>query len=128
MKAVDPTVRRETAYISLWVLLFSALMQAVFLILRQWNYTVILGNALGACAAIGNFFLMGLTVQSAVSKEQKQAASMMKASQTGRLFLLFMAALLGVLLDCFNIWATIIPLFFPRIAIALRPLFKGFDK
>ena len=128
MRKVDATVLRETRYIAGCALVMSVVMQIVFIVLGLWDASVLLVNLLGLIAAVGNFFLMGLTVQSAVSKEQKQAASMMKASQTGRLFLLFMAALLGVLLDCFNIWATIIPLFFPRIAIALRPLFKGFDK
>ena len=48
---------------------------------------------------------------------------MMKLSQSGRMLLLFAAAAVGVLLPCFNTWTSIIPLFFPRIAIALRPLF-----
>ena len=32
-------------------------------------------------------------------------------------------AAVGVLAPCFSGWTTIIPLLFPRIAIALRPLF-----
>jgi hypothetical protein len=32
--------------------------------------------------------------------------------------------LIGAVLPCFSTIATIIPLFFPRIAIALRPLMK----
>lgn len=123
MKKVDKTVLKETKYIASFVLFFSVLMQAVFLIIRQWDYTVLLGNLLGGAAAVGNFFLMGLTVQAAVKKGEKQAQNTMKLSQSGRLLLLAAAAALAVLLPCFNIWAGLIPLFFPRIAVAFRPLF-----
>ena len=30
----------------------------------------------------------------------------------------------GALVPCFNLIAVLIPLFFPRLAIALRPVFK----
>ena len=123
MNKIDKTVWNETKYIAIFVLLFSALMQAVFLIIRQWDYTVLLGNLLSGAAAVGNFFFMGLTVQAAVNKEQKQAMNMMKLSQSGRMLFLFAIAAVGILLPCFNIWTTILPLFFPRIAIAFRPLF-----
>ena len=36
---------------------------AVFLIIRQFDYTVLLGAILGFAAAVGNFFLMAFTVQ-----------------------------------------------------------------
>lgn len=123
MKKIDKTVLKETKYITVFVLIFSVLMQAIFLIIKKWDYTVLLGNLLGGAAAVGNFFLMGLTVQAAVQKEKKQAQNVMKLSQSGRLLLQAAAAALVVLLPCFNIWAGLIPLFFPRIAVALRPLF-----
>lgn len=123
MNKIDKTVWNETKYIAIFVLIFSALMQAVFLIIRQWDYTVLLGNLLSGAAAVGNFFFMGLTVQTAVNKEQKQAMNMMKLSQSGRMLFLFAIVAVGILLPCFSIWTTILPLFFPRIAIAFRPLF-----
>ena len=58
-------------------------------------------------------------IQKAVDKEQKDAAQMMKFSQSGRMFMQFAVAAVGVLfLDPI---ASIVPLFFPRIAIAFRP-------
>ena len=80
--------------------------------------------------AILNFFLMGLTLQAAVGKDQKDAAARIKFSQTYRMLMLFAVAGAGVLAPIFNMVATIVPLFFPRIAIALRPLIdknKGGD-
>ena len=96
----------------------------IFLILSKWDYTVLLGNILGFLAAVINFLLLGITVQNAVLKEEKDAKYLMKLSQTGRLFLMFIIALIGYLVPFFNILAVIIPFLFPRIAIALRPAFN----
>ncbi|MBQ3133323.1 MAG: ATP synthase subunit I [Clostridia bacterium] len=123
MKKIDPTVLKETKYIALWVLIFSALMQAVFLVLRAWDYTALLGNLLGGGVAVLNFLLMGITVQNALQKEEKDAQSAAKVSQLYRNLMLLVVALIGVLLPVFNTWAVLISLFFPRIAIAMRPLF-----
>lgn len=128
MMHVDKTVRRETGYITLWTAVFSLLMEAVFLIVQKWDFTVLWGNLLGASAAVLNFFLMGITVQKAVERESKQASLMMKLSQGLRLLMLLAAGVLGAALSCFNLLATLIPLFFPRIAVALRPLFEPKQK
>ncbi len=124
MIKVDKTVKRETVYIAFWVLIFSILMQAIFLVIRRWDYTVLLGNLLSGLLGVINFFLMGLAVQNAVTKEEKEAKVTMKASQSLRTFLMFVVLAIGVLLDCFDTVAVIISLFFPRIAIAIRPLTK----
>ena len=123
MKKIDETVLRETRYIALWVLIFSVLTQAVFLIIGKWDYTVLLGNILSASVAVINFLLMGISVQNAVGKEEKDARTVMKISQLYRNLLLLGTAILGMVLACFNSWTVIIPLFFPRIAISIRPLF-----
>lgn len=124
MKSLDPTVKRETVYIAVATLLCSALMQAVFLILGHWDYTVLLGNLLGAAAAVGNFLLLGISVQKALDKEKKDAVNFMRLSQIGRTLLLFAVALVGYLVSVFNILALVITYLFPRLAIAARPLIK----
>ena len=123
MKKIDATVLKETKYIALWVVILSALMEAVFLIIGKWDYTVILGNALTAVASVINFLLMGITIQNALGKEEKEAKTAMKVSQLYRMLLLLIVVIIGVVAPCFNIWAVIIPVFFPRVAIAIRPLF-----
>ena len=128
MKKVDRTVLRETGYVALWTVLLSALMEAVFLIVQKWDLTVLWGNLLGGSAAVLNFFLMGITVQQAVTKDKKNAASLMKLSQMLRFLLLIAAGVLGALLSCFNLLSTLIALFVPRIAAALRPLFMPKQK
>ena len=122
MAKIDPTVIKETKYIGFWVLLLSAVMEAVFLVLGKWDYTVLLGNILTGAAGVLNFFLMGITVQKAVAKEEKAAKTAMKVSQLYRMLFMLVVLIIGVVAPCFDMWAVIIPLFFPRIAIAIRPI------
>lgn len=123
MKKIDPIIRKETVYIGIWTLIFSMLMQAVFLVLHLWNYTVLLGNLLTGGAAVLNFFLMGLTVQSVLHKEEKEAKSAIRVSQLYRNLGMLVILVLAVVLPCFHTWAAVIAVFFPRVAILLRPLF-----
>lgn len=128
-KKIDATVKKETAYIGVCTFILSLLLQAVFLILAKWDYTVLLGNVLGFFAAVGNFFLMGLTVQMAVEKNEEDAKKLMKVSQSGRLLGLLVIALIGFLLPGFELpakLAIVIPYLFPRIAVAIRPAIKKF--
>lgn len=122
MSKIDSTVLRETRYIAVWVFLLSIVMQAVFLIVGKWDYTVLLGNLFSGIMAVANFLLMGITVQKAVEKDEKDAKAMMKASQGMRTLMLFIVVVLGITLPCFNSIAAVIPMFFPRIAIAIVPL------
>ena len=128
MIKLEKAVRRETGYIAIWVLILSALMQAVFLILNKWDYTVLLGNLLSGSISLLNFLLMGLTIQSATSKDEAQAKQQMRLSQTLRMLMIFAATVLGVLLPCFNTITSIVPIFFPRIALAFQPIFLRDDE
>lgn len=119
---VDKTVIKETQYIISFVIIFSVLMQAVFLIIGKWNYTILLGNLWGAAVAIGNFFVMGLFVQKAVTQDEKDARQTVKASQSLRFAGIFVLTVIGILIPFLNSIAVVIPLVFPRIAIMLRPL------
>ncbi len=122
MKKIDATVLKETGHIAVVTLILSVLMQSVFLVVGKWDVTVLLGNLLGGVAAIGNFFLMGLTVQSALGLDAKEAKNRMKLSQMLRTLLLFGVAVVGYVVSIFNLLAVIIPYLFPRIAVALRAL------
>ena len=127
MKKIDAVVWQETKYVALWVLVFSALMQAVFLLLKMWDYTVLLGNLWTGFFVILNFFLLGVGVQKAMDKEEEDAKKTLKISKTYRLLMLAVVLVLGVVLPVFHMWAVIIPVFFPGVAIALRPLFDKKD-
>ena len=120
MSKIDRTVLKETVYVATVAVILSVLMQAVFIVLNKWNLTVLFGNLLGTAACIGNFLLMGITVQKAVVMEEKDAKNLVKLSQSGRLCMLFCVALIGHLVPIFNLVAVVIPFVFPRIAVMLR--------
>ena len=123
MNTIDPIVLKETKYILLWELILSILMQAVFLVIGEWDYTVLLGNILSASAAVLNFFLMGISIQKALEKDENDAKKTIKLSQSYRFLFLIVVLAVGVSIPCFNLWAVLIPILFPRIAIVFRPYF-----
>ena len=120
MEKIDKVVLKETRYIAVVAIILSVLMQSVFLVIGKWTIAHLLGNVLGAFAAVLNFFLMGITVQKAVVKEEKEAKDLMKVSQTLRLFMMFFFALIGYFVPVFNLLAVIIPYLFPRIGVMVR--------
>lgn len=135
MKKIDPIVLKETGFVALISFVMCVFMNAVFLIVDYfvdgaWSWLVLLGTVIGYVAAVGNFFLMGLTVVKALGKEGKDAANLIKLSQMGRLLVLFLIALGAYLIDLFAfeefsvgfIIAVVIPYTFPRIGVMLRPL------
>lgn len=121
-KKVDPVVLKETRYIAVAVLILSALMQAVFLILGAWDAGVLLGNLYGAVIAVGNFFLMGLTVQKCLTLEPDDAKKRMKLSQQGRLLMMLVVCMIGAAVPFCNTIAVLVPQLFPRIGVTVRGL------
>ena len=124
MIKANATVKKETGYIAYFCVILSMLMQAVFILLKKWTYTVLLGNLLSFAVAIFNFFFMGITVQKAVTMEAEDAKKLIKSSQKMRSFAVLVILAAGVLMPWFNTVAVIVPVFFPRIAYAFRPLIK----
>ena len=150
---VQPAVQAETKKMALGVGVLTVLMIAVFLVIRQFDYTVLLGAALGFAAAVGNFFLMALTVQKVtgdmpvlpkqeeeaeetedeekeqpLSDEAKQAGKQMQLSFLLRMLMLGGVAALAVTAPIFHPWASLLPMLFPRVVIALRSLFENKQK
>ena len=123
---IDKTVIKETKYIASFVVVFSVFMQAIFLIIAKWDYTVLLGNLWGAAVAIGNFFAMGLFVQKAVMQNEQDARQTVKASQGLRFAAIFMLSVIGIIIfkQTPTRVAVLIPLIFPRFAVMLRPFIK----
>lgn len=111
---------KETRFIAAVVLIGSLLMQAVFLILSSWDYTVLLGNLLGAAAAVLNFFLMAMAVAKALGMAKEDAAKHMRGSQGLRMLMLFVICAIGAAAPCFNLIAVAVPLLMPSIGAKIR--------
>ncbi len=119
---MDPAVKKETGYIVLWVVLLSLIMEAVFLIIGKWDLPVLFGNLGGAAVAAGSFFLLAVTVSRAVaSGKPEQASQRVKASAGLRLIGSGAAVALLIGVAGTNVFATLIPLLFPRIGLFFRP-------
>ena len=124
---MDPAVKKETGYIAVWTALLSLVLEAVFLLIGQWDLSVLFGNLGGAVIAIGNFFLMAVTAVSAMNKalekgKPEDAASRVKATATFRLLGCVLLCVFLIAVFKTNVYATLIPLLFPRIGIAFRPM------
>ena len=120
MSKIDPAIKQETKYIALTTLILSALMEAVYLIIGQWNLAVLFGNLLGAAIGVLNFFLLGLGLQSALKKDEKDAKTTVAFSHTMRFLLMGGVIVLAVLLDFFAIIPTVLGLFFPGVGVYLK--------
>lgn len=120
MAKLDATVRREAVAVTLWVTVASVPVQLAFWALGRWDYTVLLGSVLGCATAVGNFLLLGLMIQKALTQDEKQARKTVRLSQGGRLLLQGVILALAAALPYFNIWATVVPLLIPRIAVSVR--------
>ena len=150
---IEPAVQAETKKIAIGTAILTVLMIAVFLVLRQFDWRVLTGAALGYLATVGNFFAMAMTVQGVtnsvpvlpkqepdeteetdekknapLSDEAKQAGKKMQASFVLRMLLIGAIAAVAVTqTQLFNPWAALLPLLFPNILITLRR-FTGNDQ
>ena len=122
MAKLDPVVRKETAYAATWVAALSLVMEAAFLVLKRWSGAVLAGNLIGAGAAVGNYLLLGITVAKAAGGPPEKVAMKVRSSMTARMLgqAVICAVAVGILKT--NVYATILPLLFPRIGIAFRPM------
>ena len=125
MGKINKTVLRETKYIAFTVIILSIFMQLIFIGLEKWDITVLWGNLLSGIISILNFLLMGLTIQKVVSSKDGNTRNVIRLSESLRTLMVLLAMIFGVVFPCFNTVTALVPLFFPRIAIIFRPLFRG---
>lgn len=123
MSRIDATVLKETVFVAIWQAVLTAVMTAVFLVIGEFDWTVLTGALLSGVTAVANFLLMGITIQSCIGLDEKDARTRMRGSQNLRMVMQLVVAIIGASLECFNIWAVLIPLFFPRIAVIIRSRF-----
>ena len=119
---MDPAVRKQTGYIAVWVAVLSLIMEAVFLILKKWDLSVLFGNLGGAAAAIGNFFLMALIATRAVERGVKsgkpeEAAARVKATTMIRMLGCVLLCVIFIAVFKTNVYATLIPMLFPQVGV-----------
>lgn len=119
---IQPAVLKETGHIALGVCLGDAVMLVVFALLKQLDYTVLLGALLGSAAAIGNFLLMGISCQRAMD-DPDRAKVLVQRSYTRRMLGMVAVMAVGFLAPCFHVIAVVVPFLLPSATIyAMRLL------
>lgn len=120
---IDKAVRDETLFLSLTEGIMTALMIAVFLIIGKFDIYVLFGGLTGAVVSVLNFFLMGLTLQKCLDDaDEKHRNSFLSLSKSARMIGIVVVVVVAVAVFDFNIYATLIPLVFPRISMLIRQI------
>ena len=87
------------------------------------DYTLLVGGVYGIIIAVLNFFLLSKTAQAAVRKPSaKSAQTYMSGMYCARYLGLIVLLTLGALAPFISLVASVIPLFFVKIAIVIRTL------
>ena len=130
---LQKAVKDETVFVALGSLILSVLMVIVFFVLHKLypervpaGLPVLIGAAGGCAAAVGNFFLMALTVQKVAGMgNYDEAYRAMQASYRYRTFLQLIWCVLAMVLKFIHPVAGILPLLWPSLLIKGRGILGG---
>ena len=120
---LQPESKKELLRITCGVSLCTAVMWVVFAALHLvgwvvFDYRVLLGGIIGALVAIGNFAGICLVVQKIIDEQdEKRRKAKLQLSYNGRMLLQAVWVVVAIAAPCFQAFASILPLFFPRITI-----------
>ena len=121
---IDGTVKKETAYVAAAEGVLVALMLAVYLIISKFTLNVLFAALISGGVSVLNFFMMGLTVQKAVTLEDdSDRRKLIRASQLLRLLIIGVVVIVCAVFPKLDIFALFIPLFFPRLFAQARGIY-----
>lgn len=121
---IDGTVKKETAYVAVAEAILIAIMLAVYLIISKFTLNVLFAALTSGAVAVLNFFVMGLTVQKAVTvDDDSDRRKLIRASQLVRLLVMGVVVIVCAVFPKFDIFALFIPLFFPRLFAQARGIY-----
>ena len=121
---IDGTVKKETAYVAIAEAILIAVMLAVYLIISKFTLNVLFAALTSGAVAVLNFFVMGLTVQKAVTvDDDSDRRKLIRASQLVRLLVMGVVVIDCAVFPKFDIFALFIPLFFPRLFAQARGIY-----
>ena len=120
---LQPESKKELLRIACGVSLCTAVMWVVFAALHLvgwvvFDYRVLLGGIIGALVAIGNFAGICLMVQKVIDEQdEKRRKAQLQASYNIRMLIQAVWVIVAIGAPCFQPFAGILPLLFPRITI-----------
>lgn len=117
---IAPAVKKETEHIALGTAVGVAVMLVVFAVLGYFSAGVAVSGILGGALAVGNFFLLGLTVQKvADGQPEDRACKWMQFSYNMRMLLMVVWLIVALAVPFFNWVAALVPLLMPRLTIGV---------
>ena len=120
---LQPESKKELRRIAGGTAICTAAMWALFAALHvvgwvKFDYTVILGSLIGAAVAVGNFAGICLVVQKIIDEQdEKKRKAKLQVSYNSRMLLQAVWVVVAIAAPCFQPFASVLPLFFPRITI-----------
>ena len=120
---LEPESKKELGRIAGGTAICTAAMWVVFAALHtvgwaRFDSSVILGSLVGALVAIGNFAGICLVVQKIIDEQdEKRRKAKLQLSYNGRMLLQAVWVVVAIAAPCFQPFAGVLPLLFPRLTI-----------
>lgn len=115
--------KKELRRIACGTALCTAVMWVLFAALHmvgwvRFDSTVVLGGLVGSLVAIGNFAGICLVVEKIIDEQdEKRRKAKLQLSHNCRMLLQAVWVVVAIAAPCFQPFASVLPLFFPRITI-----------
>ena len=120
---LQPESKKELLRIACGTAICTAAMWVLFAALHlvgwiKFDYTVILGSLIGALVAIGNFAGICFVVQKIIDEpDEKKRKAKLQLSYNSRMLMQAVWVVVAIAAPCFQPFASVLPLFFPRVTI-----------
>ena len=120
---LEPESRKQLLRIAGGTAICTAAMWVLFAALHlvgwvRFDYTVVLASLVGAAVAIGNFAGICFVVQKIIDEpDEKKRKATLQLSYNSRMLLQAVWVVVAIAAPCFQPFAGVLPLFFPRITI-----------
>ena len=120
---LQPESKKEQTRIACGTAICTAVMWVIFAALHlvgwvKFDYTVVLGSLIGAAVAIGNFAGICLVCQKVIDEQdEKRRKATLQASYNVRMLLQAVWIIVSIGAPCFQPFASVLPLLFPRVTI-----------
>lgn len=120
---LEPESRKQLLRIAGGTAICTAAMWVLFAALHlvgwvRFDYTVVLSSLVGDAVAVGNFAGICLMVQKVIDEQdEKRRKAQLQASYNIRMLIQAVWVIVAIAAPCFQPFAGILPLLFPRITI-----------
>ena len=120
---LQPESKKELLRITCGTALCTVAMWVIFAALHlvgwvRFDSTVVLGGLVGAAVAIANFAGICFVVQKIIDEpDEKRRKAKLQLSHNSRMLMQAVWVVVAIAAPCFQPFASVLPLFFPRITI-----------